>query len=316
MNPIPRSGLLLLAVVALFWGLNWPILKIAVREAPVFWFRLVCVVGSGVGLFGLAIARGLPLAVPRADRVRLIWVAMFSILGWNAFSGWGVLLLPAGRAAMLGYTMPLWIAFFSLWLLREKTSRANLAALALGSAGVALLISEDASAFTRAPVGALCMLGAASTWALGVVLIKRRPFALAPTVQTAWMMAAGGVPLALLALFKGGLGIPELSLAAWLAVAYNIVIAGVLCHWAFYKLVNMLPATVTGISSLSVPVIGVLSGILFLGEVPTWRDWLALAMIVAALALVLLLQPRRSTTPGSSGKPDPGPEFRREMHAK
>ena len=62
--------------------------------------------------------------------------------------------------------------------------------------------------------------------------------------------------------------------------------------------------------------LGVLSGILFLGEVPTWRDWLALAMIVAALALVLLLQPRRSTTPGSSGKPDPGPEFRREMHAK
>jgi drug/metabolite transporter (DMT)-like permease len=299
MKPIPRSAFVLLAVLALFWGANWPVLKIAVREAPVFWFRLVCVWGSAVGLFAIAAAAGQSLAVPRGQRLRLAWVSMFSILGWNAFSGFGVLHLPAGRASMLGYTMPLWLALFSVFMLKERMARANAAALALGMSGVALLIGEDAAAFTRAPVGALCMLGAAASWACAVAMIKRRPFALTATVQMAWMMTAGGLPLALLAWRYGGLDVPVLSLAAWLAIAYNVFIAGVLCYWAFYKLVNMLPAAVTGMSSLSVPVIGVLTGIVFLGEVPTSRDWLALALIVTALAIVLLWQPHRGATPDS-----------------
>jgi drug/metabolite transporter (DMT)-like permease len=292
MTSIPRSALLLLALLALFWGANWPILKLAVREAPVFWFRLVCVLGSGLGLTALAVASRQSLAVPRGERLRLAWVALFSIVGWNVFSGFGVLLLPAGRASMLGYTMPLWLAILSLFMLREPVHRRNLLGLAMGMTGVALLIGEDAAAFTRAPVGTLCMLAAAFSWALGVALIKRRPFSIAPTVQTAWMMFAGSLPLALLALLYGGLSVPAISITAWLAVAYNIFVAGVLCYWAFYKLVNLLPASVTGISSLSVPVIGVLTGVLFLGETPTWRDWTALALIVGALCLVLLLQPR------------------------
>lgn len=290
MKPIPPQALLLLALIALFWGLNWPVLKIAMNEAPVFWFRAVTMWGSAAGLIIVARISGQSLAVAHAERARLAWVAMFTIVGWNAFCGFGVLLLPAGRAAMLGYTMPLWLALLSLWLLKEKVSRINLGGLALGLAGIALLIGEDAAAFTRAPLGALCMLAAAATWAYGLVLIKQRPFALAPTVQMAWMMAVGGVPLALLAWLHSGLATPRLSAAAWGAVAYNIAIAGVLCYWAFYKMVNLLPTAVTGVASLAVPVIGVLASLALLGEVPSWRDWLALAMIVAALGLVLLLQ--------------------------
>ena len=290
MKRLPPQALLLLAVIALFWGLNWPVLKVAVNEAPVFWFRMVCAWGCAAGLIIMARLGGQSLGVARGERARLAWVAMFTIVGWNAFSGFGVLLLPAGRAAMLGYTMPLWLALLSFWLLKEKANRINLAGLALGLTGVALLIGEDAAAFTRAPLGALCMLAAAATWAYGVVLIKERPFALAPTVQMAWMMAAGGVPLTLLPWLHSGLATPQLSRAAWGAVAYNIFVAGVLCYWAFYKMVNLLPTAVTGIASLAVPVIGVLSSLAFLGEIPSGRDWLALTMIVAALALVLLLQ--------------------------
>lgn len=288
MTTIPRRGLVLMLLIAVFWGANWPVLKIALREAPVFWFRLVCVWGSAIGLMAVAWSSGFPLAVPRGERLRLFRVSIFTILGWNAFSAFGVLYLPAGRASMLGYTMPLWLTLLSVWILKERLNAASVLGLALGMVGVVLLIGEDAAAFTRAPVGALCMLAAAATWAWGVVLIKRRPFALAPTVQTAWMMAAAGIPLVPLGLLHGGLGIPQLSLAAWLAVAYNVLIAGVICYWAFYKLVNMLPAHVTGISSLSVPVVGMATGILFLGEIPTWSDWIALCLIISALALVLI----------------------------
>ncbi len=293
---IPRSAYVLLVVLALFWGGNWPVLKIAVRELPVFWFRLVCVWGSMVGLFAIAAASGLPLALPRGERGRLLLVALFSIVGWNAFSGFGVLLLPAGRASMIGYTMPLWLVLLSAWVLRERLNGRSIAGLIMGLLGIALLMAEDLSAISSTPVGTLCMLGAATTWAIGITLVKARPFSMPPTVQTAWMMAAGGVPLALLAALNGGLGIPAMSAAAFWALVYNVLIAGVLCYWAFYKLVGLVPASVTAISSLSVPVVGVLLSMAMLGETPSPRDWIALVLIVGALAVVLVLPGRPTRT--------------------
>lgn len=292
MKPIPRAALVLLIILALFWGGNWPILKIAVREAPVFWFRTVCAWGGAAGLFLIAAISGQPLKAARQDWPRLVLVALLSIAGWNAFSAYGVLHLPAGRASMLGYTMPLWLVILSVTWLGEKLSLQNLVGIACGMSGVVLLIGEDMGAFVRAPVGTLCMLAAAGTWALGVALLKKKPFHLPPTVQTAWMMLIGGVPTAILALVFESPVPPVMSTAAWLAIAYNVVIAGVLCFWAFYKLVGMVPASVTGISSLIVPVVGVLTGMMFLGEVPGWRDWIALALIVSALAVVLVLPKR------------------------
>lgn len=288
-QPIPRIAYVLLVVLAVFWGGNWPVLKIAVRELPVFWFRLVCVWGSMAGLFAIAAASGLPLGLPRGERGRLLLVALFSIVGWNVFSGFGVLLLPAGRASMIGYTMPLWLVLLSAWVLHEKLTRRNLAGLGMGLLGIALLIGEDLASLSRAPVGTLCMLGAATTWAIGITLVKARPFSMPPTVQTAWMMAAGGLPLAVLAAFYGGLEVPAMSAAAFWSVVYNVLIAGVLCYWAFYKLVGLVPASVTAISSLSVPVVGVLLSMAMLGEIPSFLDWVALALIVGALGVVLLL---------------------------
>ena len=292
MKQIPRNALLLLLILALFWGCNWPILKIAVREAPVFWFRTVCAWGGAAGLLLIAKASGASLAVPRKDWLRLAVIGLLSIAGWNSFSGYGVLNLPAGRASMLGYTMPLWLVILSVTWLKERLDVQNLLGIVLGMSGVVLLIGEDMGAFARAPVGTLCMLGAASTWAVGVAALKKYPFNLPPTVLTGWMMAIGGFPTAFLALgFETALP-PPMSTAAWLAIVYNVLIAGVICYWAFYKLVGMVPASVTGISSLSVPVIGTLTGVVFLHEVPTLSDWIALALIVSALGVVLVW-PRR-----------------------
>lgn len=301
---LPRRALVLLAFLAVFWGTNWPLLKIAVREAPVFWFRAVSVWGSAIGLFAVAWVGGHRLHVARGERVRLVIVALLSITGWNALVGFGVLLLPAGRASMLGYTMPLWLALLSHFMVGERLTGGVIAGLALGMAGVALLIGEDAAAFTRVPLGTASTLAGAFCWALGIAIIKRSPFSLTPTAQMAWAMAIGGIPLAVLGCRYGGLATPSLSPAAWFAVAYNVAIAGVLGYWAFYKLVNMLPASVTGVSSLSVPVFGVLTGMLVLGESPGWREWLALGLIVAALGLVLLRPALAISSPSAVNEPE------------
>ena len=78
-----------------------------------------------------------------------------------------------------------------------------------------------------------------------------------------------------------------MSGTAWFAVLYNILLAGTLAHWAWFKMARTLPVAVSSMSSLPVPVVGVLSGMLFLGERPGLSEFIALALVLASLAAVL-----------------------------
>lgn len=142
------------------------------------------------------------------------------------------------------------------------------------------------------------MLGAAVTWAIGIVVMKRYPVALPTTALTGWMMVIGGIPIVIGALLFGGIDFKPLSVKATIALVYVVVVAMVFCHWAFMRLVTMLPATIIGISSLTVPVVGVFSGMLMLGEQPGAAEWGALALILAALAVILI--PSRRTPKGAA----------------
>ena len=73
-------------------------------------------------------------------------------------------------------------------------------------------------------------------------------------------------------------------------------LAGTLAHWAWFTLARTLPVTVSSLSSLPVPVVGVISGILLLGERPGVQEWIALALVVAALFTVLFQPNGRRVT--------------------
>ena len=149
-------------------------------------------------------------------------------------------------------------------------------------------------------MGALFILGAAFTWALGTVLLRRWKPIIPQVTLTGWMMILGWVPIVLcVPLFDPQPlhALATMSGIAWFAVLYNIFLAGTLAHWAWFKMARTLPVAVSSLSSLPVPVVGVLSGMLFLGERPGWSEFVALGLVVAALGAVLLA-PASQTTPG------------------
>lgn len=279
----PRLLWILLGLT-LAWGFNWTAMKISLAEVSPWTFRTFCLgAGSGV-LFAVLRAGGEPLGVPRGQWGRLVMLALFNITGWNILIAYGVSMIPSGRAAILAYTMPVWSIPLSVLVLGEKITARRAAALIMGMAGMGLLLVEDLATLRSAPVGTLLVLGAAVMWGLGTVLQKRFPVAMPLGAYTAWIMLIGGVPIFVgAALLDFGRPVPEVSIQAALGVLYNVLIAFAWAHWAWLKLATSLPVTVFSISMLATPLVGVFSGMLFLGERPSWQEYAALALVLASL---------------------------------
>ena len=298
--PVGRS-LLPVAVLALVWGCNWPILKLGVSELAPLTFRAYTLPFAGLGLLAIAKLSGERIVVPRSLWRLVVLLALVNITGWNGLVLFGVQLMPAGRSAILAYTMPVWATLVSLFVLHEPLGRRKAIGLALGMAGMLLLLGDDVRNIERQPFAALMILGAAFVWACGTVLLRKHKPAIPQNVLTGWMMIVGWVPLVLVAplLDPHWLSqIPSLSGTAWFAILYNIVFAGTIAHWAWFTMARTLPVAVSSLASLPVPVVGVFAGILVLGERPGWPEWAALILVLAAL--VAVMWPAGNKTPSAA----------------
>jgi drug/metabolite transporter (DMT)-like permease len=287
---LPRRLWWLLAGLTLAWGLNWTALKIALSEVPPWTFRVLCLALGATVLFLVLRAGGeRRFAVPAGQWPRLALLAFFNITCWNALVAFGVAMIPSGRAAILAYTMPALAVPLSVWILGERMTGRKLAGLALGMAGLALLIGEAFLDLGGAPVGSLLVLGAAASWALGLVLQKRFPVAMPVGPYSAWMMLVGGAPmLVCAALFEDLAALRHVGLWPALGVAYNVLVAFAFAYWAWIKLATSVSVTVFSLSMLVIPVVGVMSGMAFLGERPSAAEYGALALVIGSLLSVAL----------------------------
>ncbi len=285
---LPRKGIFLLITLSLFWGLAWPAMKISLSEIPPWTFRSYCIVLGGIGILILARANGFKLKLPLQELKPLCFVALFSITGWHLFSAHGILRMTAGRAAIIAFTMPLWANILSALLLKEHITSTRILALGIGLGGLALLIWPEIEAVGAAPLGAVFMLGAAISWATGTVLIKRTDWNTPTTVLTGWQLLLGGIPVVMGALFFEPSGISfDISARAIIALTYIILFPMIYCHWAYFSLIRIFPASIAAISILAIPVVGVFSSSLILNEPVGINEVVALVLVVTALAIAL-----------------------------
>ncbi|MFQ6018264.1 MAG: DMT family transporter [Kiloniellaceae bacterium] len=289
-QPLPLAGFVLLGGITLFWGLQWPVMKTVLTEMPVWSFRSLCLIVGGTALLSIAKLTGQQLRVPVTEIRPLLFCTLFNVIGWHLFSGYGLTLIAAGRASIIAFTMPIWAALLSTLVLGERLTTARLAGLALGMVGLGVLIGPDLRAFGAAPLGGLFMLGAALSWASGTVAMKRFSWSVPPAVLAGWQLIAGSIPITLGAvLFEPIPDLGDLSGRALAALAYTLTFAMVFCHWAWFTVVRLFPAMLASTGTLAIPVVGVMSSGLLLGEAVGLREILSLGLVCTALAVVLVL---------------------------
>ncbi|QIE57346.1 DMT family transporter [Pikeienuella piscinae] len=283
------TGYFMLASLGPFWGLNWPGMKIALEELPVWWFRSFSVGAGAAGLLLIAALSGLRVWPARADLRPLLICALFNIIGWHILTAYGVSLMPAGRASIIAFTMPVWAAMLAALILGEPITPWKIAGLILGVAGLGALIGPDLAALGATPTGALFMLGASISWAAGAVLFKKFAWTLPVASAVGWQLAIGALVItSFAAALEPSPNLTALSWRAICALAYLFAIPMIYCQWAFFSVVQIFPAAIASIGTLAVPVVGVFSSAWILGEPIGVRDVVALALIFMALFVVLV----------------------------
>ncbi len=286
---LSRNQVLGLVALTLMWGVNWPVMKLSLQELSPLYFRALTMSGGALWLWAFYRQRGVRLLPQGGAEWRSIaTLGLPNMLGWHTFSIFGVAALASGRAAILGFTMPVWTVLLGALFFGQKlTRRSTLAALAVATA-VALLLADEVAAMAGRPVGVLVMLAAAISWAVGTLMMRRAHLTLPVEALTVWMMG-------LTALLLWGLAIAfepwpswTFSPRMWVLLVYGVFINYGFAQIIWFSLARHLPPTTSAMSIMMVPLIRTASATFIAGEWPRWQDGVALVSVMVAIATVLL----------------------------
>ncbi len=288
MSRVSPKVLALLGALTLVWGTNWPLFRIALDELPVFTFRTLVLSSAVIMLTTILLVRGESFAVPKGKWPALILASAMNIGIWNIATSLAVLYIPSGHASVLAYTMPLWVAVLGFVVFGQRLTGRLLAAIAIGAGAVAALMIPNFQSYASAPLGLFWGLLAGFCWAVGTFVVKRTNWSGMGLSLTFWQVLITLPPIALGALVFDGLPTHWPSAKALAATIYTGAIPMALGTATWFTLVKLLPAQVAALSSIAIPIVAIVSGILLLNEPLSTLQAVAIGSTVIALWLALV----------------------------
>jgi len=274
-------GLLILTVV---WSLNWSVMKVAMRDSGPFTFSALRYVIGTLVLFALLALR--PNSLKPTPWLPTILIGLTQTAAFQALAQWALVSGGAGKTALLAYTMPFWVVPLAWWWLNDKPGPRRWFCIAIAAAGFICVVEPWRP--LGAPQGVALAILAGLAWAIATVLSKRL-FQQHPDVTplrlTAWQMLIGTIGLLIL------MSLSHERAVAWTdsyvaALLYNGLLSSGVCWVLWALVVQKLSANVAGLTSLAVPVAGVLFAWGLLHERPTGPEWIGIALIGAALLVL------------------------------
>jgi drug/metabolite transporter (DMT)-like permease len=294
----PPVAFVYLAVMIVSWAGNWPLMKLALGQVSPLVFVLLRLLGGIALLAPVLIAARQPMLPVRGERLRLFWVGQLQVAGFLICSIIGLKLLPAGRAIVLAYTMPLWAIPIGRFLWPEPLGRAQLAGAAIGFAGLALFMQPGLVDWRDGRIlsGNALLLLAAFAWALGSCLYRRHAWRSRFWAQTFWQLAFSIVPVVLMVLTGASGTTVHWSPMLVAILAYNCVVTTALGYFLWGKVLSMMPAATAGQVLTLTPVGGFVLSTLIFGGAPTADVVVSIALIVTGIFVTLRRTGRRRRT--------------------
>jgi drug/metabolite transporter (DMT)-like permease len=286
---ISRQQLIGLVGITLMWGINWPMMKIALSEVSPMYFSGVTMGLGAVWLLFYFRFQGLRLwPQTRREWRDIALLGIPNMFLWHALSIMGVMSLPSGRASILGFTMPVWTVVIGVMFMGAQFTPRIIAAVIATLAAIGLLISHEFTALQGQPMGILWMELGALSWAVGTLWMRRISFTMPVQSLTVWMMLISSPLILLVGASTETWPTWELSPLAWGSLAYAVLINYGFAQIIWFGMARDLPPATSAMSIMAVPVVGTLSASLLIGELPHWQDYAAMVCVVLAIAAVLL----------------------------
>lgn len=263
-------------------------MKLGLETYPPITFRAISII-IGIAALGIVlVARGQSLKIPTTDFKKLFAISQINLTAWQMGLLYGVILMGASRAAIVGYTMPVWAFVMSVLIYRAPISVRGVIGVSLALLAVVSLTLNDFSLFLAEPYGLIILVGAAMSWGAGTAMIRNTPLTISNESMAFWALICTVPAYAILTYwFESHLWRWPNFTETW-TILYGGLVTFSFCYVVWYRLSRRLPPEVSSLSIMLAPVIGVISSTLTIGEPVSGLDWLALVLIIVAMGVVLL----------------------------
>ena len=239
-------------------------------------------------LWAVLRVQAIPFTIRRRDWRELGALSLTNMIVWHVLAILAVQALSSGRAAILGYTMPIFSALWGVAWFGERLRPRHVAGVVAAGVGVALLLWHEFGNISGRPLAAVGMLVAAAVWALGTQQMRRTKIE-APTLAIVfWMtlLTALVMTVATIAFERERWIVPGTTTIA--AVAYNAALIFGFAQPIWLILARNLPPVASSMSVMLIPVLGTVSGAWWLNEQLHWQDGAAIVLVLVAIASVML----------------------------
>lgn len=295
--PADARGRSLLLLLVMVWALSWPAIKVGVSAMPPVWFASLRYVVATVCAFGFVAIRG-ELRPPSPSDWRLVAVSgVLQMATYSALTAVALTRLPPGRASVLAFSTPLWVAPLSAWWLDERFTWRTLGGVGTGLAGVLVIVSPALRHGERSQLACYALLlCAAAAWAVSIVFVRAHRFHSSALALAPWqMLVAVLLLLPMAAVLEGAW--PHVPPRALAALSYVGPIATAFAYWAAVEVGRFVRATTMSMVLLAVPGLGLLFSTIALHESINPSLKLGILLIGGGIWIVtnpIVVSPRRA----------------------
>jgi drug/metabolite transporter (DMT)-like permease len=296
------------ATVYLVWGSTYFFIRIAMEGGlPPFVLGAIRFTTAGLLLMGWCALKGEKLFVTK-DILPAAITGILLLFVANGIVIWSEKTLPSAMVAILVSSAPIWFVVLDKpnWAVNFK-SKATIAGLIIGFAGVMLLFSEQigdlfkaSSAQSKLPWMLLLVLGTIS-WSGGSLYSKTKHPTVSASANTAWQMIAAGIfyiPVSFIHHEDDHFSLNQVNLNGWLALVYLILFGSIAAFSAYVFLLQERPATQVSTYAYVNPVIAVILGVFFAGERISFIQIGGLFVILLSVLLINLAKFRKEQRSG------------------